>query len=167
MAMSERSTKPEGIDVAPRVERVASTSVIEFGPTSTFRFIAPGGPGLPDFYEERDQRGDSAPLHSHPWPSWELVIEGEIRVVVGDDEHVLGTGDAIYVPPDVPHTYVVESETAHLVGMNLSSGRFESLQRKAGSLFNEDRVPDIEAVMALAAEHDVDVLGPPLSPKSH
>jgi mannose-6-phosphate isomerase-like protein (cupin superfamily) len=166
MATSDRSTKAEGIDLAPRVDRAGSQSVIDFGPTSTFRFIASGGPGLPDLYEERDQRGDSAPLHSHPWPSWELVIEGEIRVVVGEDEHVLGTGDAIYLPPDVPHTYVVESETAHLIGMNLSNGRFESLQRQAAPLFNGDGAPDMEAVIALAAEHDVDLLGPPLSPKS-
>ena len=166
MATSDGSTKADGIDTTPRVQRAGLPPAIDFGPTSTFRFIAAGGPGLPDFYEERDQRGDGAPLHSHPWPSWELVIEGEIRVLVGDDEHVLGAGDAIYLPPDVPHTYVVESETAHLVGMSMSNGRFESLQRNAAPLFSGDGAPDMEAVMALAAEHDVNLIGPPLLPRT-
>jgi mannose-6-phosphate isomerase-like protein (cupin superfamily) len=145
------------------VQRGATAERVPFGPTDSIRFMADGGPGLPEFYEERAGRGDGPPLHSHPWPSWELVLEGRIRFVVDGDTHVLVAGDSIYIPPEVPHAYVVESDTAHAVGIGLSGGRFPSLQRKAAPLMATEGGPPMDALMALTAEHDTTILGPPLS----
>jgi mannose-6-phosphate isomerase-like protein (cupin superfamily) len=145
------------------VQRGATAERVPFGPTDSIRFMADGGPGLPEFYEERAGRGDGPPLHSHPWPSWELVLEGRIRFVVDGDTHVLVAGDSIYIPPEVPHAYVVESDTAHAVGIGLSGGRFPSLQRKAAPLMATEGGPPMDEVMALAGEHDTAILGPPLS----
>jgi hypothetical protein len=61
------------------------------------------------------------------------------------------------------HAYVVESDTAHAVGIGLSGGRFPSLQRKAAPLMAAEGGPPMDAVMALAAEHGTAILGPPLS----
>lgn len=146
--------------VTPAAERLWSP----FSPTSQFSFVHDGGPGRPEFFEERSRRGDGPPLHRHPWPTWELVLGGTIRVVVDGVEHRAGAGDVVFTPPDAVHTYVVESDEAHVVGMGLSEGRFARLQHEAAPLLMADGGPDLEAVGRLAASLDVDVMGPPLSP---
>ena len=93
-----------------------------------------------------------------------MVIDGRIRFVLGDEEVVAEAGDFVYTPPNLPHTYVVESETARMIGFNHPSGPFEALQRKAAPLFQTGGPPDMEALVKLAAEHQVTVLGPPLAP---
>ena len=147
----------------PSVQRAAEAERIPFGPTDLLRFISNGGAGLPEFYEERAARGDGPPLHSHPWPSWELVISGQVRFVVDGATHVLGPSDAIYIPAEVAHAYVVESDDAHAVGIGLSAGRFPSAQRKAAALMAAEAGPPMDQLVALAAEHSITVLGPPLS----
>jgi len=146
-----------------QVQRAEASEHIAFSPTSSFRILFEGGSGLPDFFEEHSQRGDSPPVHSHPWPSWELVIEGQLRVQMGDQIFEAGPGDMIYVPPHIPHSYIVESEQARTVGINLSDGRFPSLQRKAAPLMTAPEGPDFSEISALAQAHGVEVLGPPLA----
>jgi len=147
----------------PTVQRAADAERIPFGPTNDFRPICDGAPGLPDFFEERSARGDGPPLHRHPWASWELVVDGEIRVVIADQEFQLGPGDSVYVPPNAPHAYVVESDQARVVGINLSDGRFPSLQRQAAPLMTAEGGPDMQKIMELAKAHGVEIMGPPLS----
>lgn len=154
---------PRSLPTDPIFQPAAEAERIAFSATSTFRFVYEGAVGLPDFCEERASRGDGAPMHRHPWASWELVLEGRVRMVVADRVFLMGPGDSIYVPPDVPHGYVVESDEARAVGINLSDGRFPSLQRKAAPLMNAPGGPDMQKIVALAKEHGVDVLGPPPS----
>jgi len=146
-----------------RVQSFEASEPIAFSPTSLFRILFEGGAGLPDFFEERSQKGDSPPLHKHPWPSWELVITGQLRFQIGEQMFVAKPGDMIYVPPDVPHSYLVESEHAHTVGINLSDGRFPVLQRQAAPLMVAPAGPDFEKIMALAQTQGVEILGPPLT----
>lgn len=145
------------------IQRGESAERLAFSPTSTFRIITAGGPGQADFFEEHSQRGDGPPLHRHPWPSWELVIEGRLRVRIGDAELVAEAGDAICVPADVPHTYVVESETARVVGINLSDGRFPRMQRAAVAHLSKPGPPDFPGLAAIAGAHGTEVMGPPMA----
>ncbi|MBK7585758.1 MAG: cupin domain-containing protein [Myxococcales bacterium] len=146
----------------PVIQRGAEVERINYSPSSRFRMVFDGAPGLPDFCEDHAGRGDSAPLHRHPWASWELIISGEVRMVIDGNEYTLGAGDSIYVPPNAAHTYVVLSERAHTVGVNLSDGRFPSLQRQAVPLLQAEGGPDMQKLVMLAKEHSVEVLGPPL-----
>ncbi len=46
------------------------------------------------------------PLHVHPgFDETYLVLEGELRIVVGNDERTLGPGAAAYVRGTTPHTF--------------------------------------------------------------
>lgn len=47
-----------------------------------------------------------APLHVHDRceEAW-IVLEGRLVVRTGDNENLLGAGDAILVPPGTPHTF--------------------------------------------------------------
>ena len=149
-------------DGAVVVHRAGSGEWLSLSPTDRFRFVAEGGPDQPEVYEEHAGRGDGPPLHRHPWPSWELVVDGEVRAVVDDDDVVLGAGDAIGIPAGAAHTYVVLSERAHLVGFGTSGGRFATLQRGAVSAFAGPEGPDMAEIGRLAAASDVELLGPPL-----
>lgn len=162
--MSGDSTTAAALPATAIVQRAHEARTYSLSPTEAMRFMFSGGRDEPDFFDERLGRGDGPPLHRHPWATWELVLDGDLRAVVGDDELRLGAGDFLYTPPDTPHTYVVESDAARLVGFNLPGGRFEGLQREAEPLFAAEDGPDMERLVALAADHDVEILGPPLSP---
>ena len=146
------------------IERSSDREWISFSPTSQFAFVASGGLGLPEFFEERSAHGDGPPLHRHPWPSWELVISGSIRVRIEDSDYTLNAGDTIYTPPGLAHTYVVESTDAHIVGIGLSEGRFPDLQTRAAPLLMAEGGPDMAGVAALAGQAGLEILGPPLQP---
>jgi mannose-6-phosphate isomerase-like protein (cupin superfamily) len=146
------------------VQNVDHRSWFDFTPTSRYSFVSEGGPGVPEFFEEVSPRGDGPPLHRHPWPTWEVVVSGTVRVQIEGVDHVVTAGGAIYTPPGVAHTYVVESEEAHLIGVGMSEGRFHHLQTHAAPLFAAEGGPDMAAVAVLAASCEVELLGPPLEP---
>lgn len=135
---------------------------IDFTPTSRFSFVSDGGPGVPEVYEERSHRGDGPPLHRHPWPSWEIVVSGTVRVQVDGVDHVVDAGGFVHIPAGAAHSYLVESGEAHVIGVGTSEGRFHELQTRAPALFAAEGGPDLAAVGALAASCDVELLGPPL-----
>jgi len=48
--------------------------------------------------------GAGAPLHTHQHETLCYVVEGSVKVVVGDEEFVLGVGDVCKHPQGVPHS---------------------------------------------------------------
>ncbi len=150
----------------PMVSRAGEGEASSFGEGQEMRFPFYDKPEVPGFWVERGVRGPGAPLHRHPWASFEYVIDGTVRFIVGDEELVLNAGDFIYTPPSIPHTYFVESDTAHIFGTNFPGGYFRDLQLKAAPIFTSGGPPDMEKVVRLAAEHGVEVLGPPPQPSA-
>lgn len=67
----------------PAVERLMSAYYVEFEP------IAAG----------RERR------HHHPGAEFLYVMSGRLAVTVGDDQHDLAAGDAMYFDASVPHAY--------------------------------------------------------------
>ena len=55
------------------------------------------------------------PLHSHPHEQISYVASGEIEVFIGDETTHLATGDLFTVPPNIPHTIRLLTDTARLV----------------------------------------------------
>ena len=130
-------------------------------PTDTLRFLVAGDDESPDITDERLAPGDGPPLHRHPWMTWEVVIEGRVRAMVGDQTHELGPGDLLFTPPDVPHTFMAVTD-ARLVGINWPGG-FHHLYAKLAAAFPADGPPDFGAMAAAAAAHGAEILGPPLA----
>ena len=48
-------------------------------------------------------KGTVFPLHSHPAEQTSFVSRGRLRVVVGEEESILCSGDGYSVPPGVEH----------------------------------------------------------------
>ncbi|HEV8632915.1 MAG TPA: cupin domain-containing protein [Chloroflexota bacterium] len=55
------------------------------------------------FVEFRVPQGAGVPRHNHPHEQVGYVVSGRLEFAVGDDERVLGPGDAYVIPSDVPH----------------------------------------------------------------
>jgi quercetin dioxygenase-like cupin family protein len=115
-------------------------------------------------------RGHSSPLHVHEREDEIFyVVEGELRVRVGDDEHVLRAGATAFGPRRVPHSFVVTSERARYLLMATPAG-FEGFIRELGEPALEARIPDpsgppdMERLSAVAAKYGCEILGPPMVP---
>lgn len=148
------------------VQHADEAPVVSLTPNDATRFMFSGMDGHPDFLDMRSLRGDSPPLHRHPWASLELIVEGRIRFVVDGETFVAEAGDFVYTAPNAAHTYLVESDTARIVGFNHPNPRFYDLQTQAAPLFSAPGGPDMQRIAQIAAEHNVEVLGPPLQLES-
>lgn len=106
---------------------------------------APGGP----------------PLHLHPDQDEVFIVEaGEYRFQCGDEQHLLGAGDSIFLPRGVPHTFRQLSATGRLRFLYTPAGRMEDFFPALSQLVGP---PSPEAADALFADHGMRVVGPPLT----
>jgi quercetin dioxygenase-like cupin family protein len=113
------------------------------------------------------RRGDMPPLHvDHRNDETVYVVEGRMTFFVGDGELTLSEGEAAVTPRGVPHAYRVESEQARWLVINNPAG-FERFLRAATEPAPADELPppgralDPEAVVHLATQYGIEVLGPP------
>ena len=49
------------------------------------------------------RKGAIAALHSHPNEQIVMMIEGKLRLKVGNTDTTMMPGDIVVIPPDVPH----------------------------------------------------------------
>lgn len=47
--------------------------------------------------------GDRYPMHSHPYEQTSILVQGRLRLTVGDEVRDIGPGDMWFVPANVPH----------------------------------------------------------------
>jgi quercetin dioxygenase-like cupin family protein len=113
------------------------------------------------------RRGDMPPLHvDHRNDETVYLVAGRITFFVGDREVALSEGQAAVAPRGVPHAYRIESEQARWLVINNPAG-FERFLRAASEPAPADELPpsgrpvDPNAVVQLAAEYGIEVLGPP------
>lgn len=57
-------------------------------------------------------RHTGAPPHAHPWDEAYYVVAGEVKFVVGEEEHLVGAGDFLYAPADTLHAFEGHSDEA-------------------------------------------------------
>lgn len=100
------------------------------------------------------------PLHVHPnQDEIFFVTEGEYLFQVGDEQHKLAAGDTIFLPRKVPHAFAQLTETGKMFFLFQPSGKMEDFFRQLGSL---KQAPTPAEGAAIFAQHDMQVVGPPL-----
>jgi quercetin dioxygenase-like cupin family protein len=112
-------------------------------------------------------RGNMPPLHVHRRNDETFyVLEGDVRLFVGDCEVVLAPGQAALAPRGVPHAYRVESDRARWIVINSPAG-YEQFVRAASEPAPRAELPpagrhsDRAALARAAAEQGIEILGPP------
>lgn len=87
------------------------------------------------------------------------VAEGAYRFVVGDATEQLQAGDTIFLPRNVPHTWIQLSDKGKLVYFVQPAGKMEDFFRTMNKLTHP---PSPEEVQKIHLAHDMKVVGPPL-----
>jgi mannose-6-phosphate isomerase-like protein (cupin superfamily) len=112
--------------------------------------------------------GDQPPLHVHRREDEGFyVLEGELCLWAGEERIVLRPGEFANAPAGVPHTYRVVSEEGARFLVTSPTGEFVRFVKSFGEpaprreLPVPDGPPDAERLGRLAAEHGIDLLGPP------
>ena len=109
-------------------------------------------------------RGAASPLHVHHREDEQfLLIDGRARFRLGEQWLEADAGDAIFLPRDIPHAYVITSETARVVG-TVTPGGMETFFTDLGAPVVPGQpaaAPATDAMAATAARYGVEILGPP------
>lgn len=103
----------------------------------------------------------------HNEDEWFYVIEGELTFWVGGQVSVAPAGAFVFGPRDIPHTFTVSSAQARFLLVVEPAG-FEGFIGALGEPAPQRVIPpppteppDMEALVTLAAEYGLEILGPP------
>ena len=101
------------------------------------------------------------PLHVHPnQDEWFYVVEGEYTFQVGVERYSMKTGDTIFLPRKVPHAFIQLSEKGKMIVSYLPAGRMEAFFAVSDQWTSP---PTKEEMMKAFADHEMEVVGPPLN----
>jgi quercetin dioxygenase-like cupin family protein len=117
------------------------------------------------------RRGNASPVHVHDRDDETFfVLDGELRVLAGEDDYTAGPGTVAVLPRRLRHAYVVISATARFLTLHAPAG-FEQFAAEVGQPARALTLPpppagppDFTALAKAAARHGITVLAPPPQP---
>jgi quercetin dioxygenase-like cupin family protein len=139
-----------------------------FGGLTTIKADGAGTGGRMMLTEQTAPRGSGSPLHvHHDEDEWFYVLEGELTIWVAGQTVVAPVGAFVFGPRDVPHTFIVSSDEARFLLVTQAAG-FEGFIRTLGAPAPVAEIPplpaappDMAPVLQAAADHGIEILGPP------
>ena len=113
-------------------------------------------------------QGHGSPLHvHHNEDEWFYVTEGELTFWTSGQVTKAAAGSFVYLPRDVPHTFLVSSSEARFL-LVLEPAGFEKFVIELSEPARDRTLPPAEVqppspeqMMATAAKYGLDILGPP------
>ena len=104
-------------------------------------------------------KGANVPLHVHPHQDEVYyVLEGRFRFKAGEEIFELEAGDSIFLPRNLPHAWIVLSETAKSYLMVQPAGKLEEFFVAISNMPPGKR-PSAEEMTKLSADHEMIVVG--------
>jgi quercetin 2,3-dioxygenase len=110
-------------------------------------------------YEGFAKIGPELHLHTKQDETF-YVLEGNFLFQVGEEKHKLATGDTIFLPRNIPHTWLQVSDKGKLMYMLQPAGKMEEFFKKINLLQGR---PTAKEVQKIHIEHDMKIVGPPLA----
>jgi quercetin dioxygenase-like cupin family protein len=111
--------------------------------------------------------GYETPYHRHhAEDEYFYVLDGELECHYGDGESlVAGPHDTVFLPRDVPHGFRVVSDEPLRMLAGVTPAGLEAFFVDVGTEVETRELPppadpDVERVAAVAAEYDLEILGP-------
>ena len=98
------------------------------------------------------------------------MLDGNLTLRCGDETFEAAPGSFVFLPRDIPHTFVVEGDTqAHLLTL-ISPGGGERFFIDASRAPESDGLPpaappDIEKLKRVSNDYGADIIGPPMQPR--
>jgi quercetin dioxygenase-like cupin family protein len=116
-------------------------------------------------FEDFLDGGKATPLHLHPDADETFImLDGEIRLRLGEHDRTLGAGGIAVIPRGLPHAFLVSSPTARMLCLQ-TPGNGEDFYRRASEPTEQDGPAgpvDFDRVRESAQRtHAIEILGPP------
>lgn len=134
------------------------------------KFMATGAETDGQFWlaEQLSPAGYASPVHMHTREDeFFVVLEGELIIRIGDDEHKLGVGASAFAPRNIPHQYRVEAEGTRFLVLGTPAG-FEEWFLRTGEPAQaltlpppRQEPPDFARLMGALGPLGVELVGPP------
>jgi len=115
-----------------------------------------------DVFEQTELTPKGGPLlHIHPnQDEWFYIVEGEYLFQVGEEKYQMKAGDTIFLPRNVPHTFVQLTDKGKVIVSYLPAGKMEAFF----SITDKWTSPPTEAeIKKVFADNDMKVVGPTLT----
>ena len=115
-------------------------------------------------------RDFAVPLHLHEGEDESFyVLQGEIRMQIGNEIRTLLSGDAVTVPGGVSHSFRIVSEEGRF--LTITTGSFENMVRDMARPAMTDGLPpqdpptqaQIDDLIAACTRHGIEFVGPPVA----
>ena len=105
---------------------------------------------------------NGVPLHVHNNEEEHfIVLEGTLDIAIGNRRWDAAAGSSAIVKRGEPHAWCNPSDTAVRMLVVFSPGHIEELFRAAAG------VDDVDEIVAIAARHGTQLIGPPLHERVH
>jgi quercetin dioxygenase-like cupin family protein len=134
------------------------------GGTLTFKLMSEKSGGAITVCEAFSPAGEGPPLHVHAEDELIYVVEGTLRVKVGEDIVEAPPGAFVFLAHDTPHTWqnVGGADARFFIAVFPAATTFEEFFQRYDELPEAER--GLEAFARLAAETKAfEVVGPPLA----
>lgn len=120
------------------------------------------------FLEAQLRAGHAPPLHLHEHEDEAFyLLEGFMRFRCGDEEFDANAGDFVFVPRGTPHAFRVGPDGARALQAATADGLARFIEAAGEPAPRRELPPsdevDMDRISAIAAQHDMVVVGPPLS----
>ena len=115
--------------------------------------------GLLGLIEMDAPAGDRSPLHvHHAEDEGFYVLDGEVMLFMPGEALTLRAGDFFLAPRGIPHTYEVGERPARWL-VTSTPAHFEAFVAEVAAA--GEAATDPERIGAIAAQHQIEILGPP------
>jgi len=149
----------------------AQAAIWFLGALSRVRLSGEQTAGVFSLTDNLNRRGSGSPVHVHDRADETIfVLDGDLRVIVGEDDYAAGPGTVAALPRRLRHAYVVTSATARFLTLHTPAG-FERFAAEAGEPAQALTLPpepagppDLAILAQTAARHGVTILAPPPQP---
>ena len=113
--------------------------------------------------EETTPPMSGPPLHQHSREDeWFYILEGEYRFQIGEQFVVARTGDSLFAPRGIPHTFQnVSSRPSRFLGLAQPAGIEGFFKELANA--TAAGLPDPNTLKPIFHRYGLELLGPPLS----
>jgi quercetin dioxygenase-like cupin family protein len=114
--------------------------------------------------------GFSPPLHVHHLEDESFyVLEGEVTMQCGENRFRAAAGAFVFLPRDIPHTFVVEGDRPARMLTLLTPGGGEGVFIEGGRQPEREGLPpatppDIERLKQVSGRFGAEIVGPPITP---
>jgi quercetin 2,3-dioxygenase len=156
---STRTTK--GFVVKANQSRFEEKTLINGSSPNNIKIASKDNDGALSVFEYIGNEKGGPPLHIHPHQDEIFfIVSGDYLFQVGSERYQLQTGDTIFLPRNVPHTFAQVSATGKMFFLFQPSGKMEDFFRAIGKLTTPPK-PEIAA--KIFEENAMKIVGPPLT----